>query len=179
MLFSRGAAGIGLGMKESGNLIVRDNLLAHNTQGLFLDNSPLVEGDRNLFEHNVIRLSEVGIGFLSSEHDNVFRQNVLRDNTSQVRVDGGGDALGVLWEGNEWSDYAGYDLDGDGVGDLPHELKDLPGALAARHSDLSFLRGTLALGLVGVAGEVVPLFAPKPILRDAAPRIHSGVANAD
>ena len=179
MLFSRGSAGIGLGMKESGNLVVRNNLLAHNTQGLFLDNSPLVEGDRNLFEHNVIRLSEVGIGFLSSEHDNLFRQNVLRDNTSQVRVDGGGDALGVTWDGNEWSDYAGYDLDRDGVGDLPYELKDLPGALTSRHADLSFLRGTLALGLVGVAGEVVPLFAPKPILRDAAPRMHLEVANAD
>jgi nitrous oxidase accessory protein len=179
MLFSRGSAGIGLGMKESGNLVVRGNLLAHNTQGLFLDNSPLVQGDRNVFEHNVIRLSEVGVGFLSSEHDNVFRENVLRDNTSQVRVDGGGDALRVVWDGNEWSDYAGYDLDGDGVGDLPHELKDLPGALTARHADLSFLRGTLALSLVGVAGEVVPLFAPKPILRDSAPRMHLEVSHAD
>jgi nitrous oxidase accessory protein len=166
-------------MKESGNLVVRNNLLAHNTQGLFLDNSPLVDGDWNLFEHNVIRLSEVGIGFLSSEHDNEFRQNVLRDNTTQVRVDGGGDALEVRWDGNEWSDYAGYDLDHDGVGDLPYELKDLPGVLTSRHADLSFLRGTLAFGLVGVAGEVVPLFAPKPILRDPAPRMHLEVANAD
>ena len=179
MLFSRGAAGIGLGMKESGNVTVRGNLLAYNTQGFFLDNSPLVEGDRNVFEHNVVRLSEVGIGFLSSEHDNLFRRNVLRDNTVQVRVDSGGDALGVSWEGNAWSDYAGYDLDGDGVGDLPYELKDLSGALTARHPDLAFLRGTLALALVGVAGEVVPLFAPKPILRDPAPRMNLEVADAD
>lgn len=179
MLFSRGAAGIGLGMKESGNVTVRGNLLAYNTQGLFLDNSPLVEGDRNVFEHNVVRLSEVGVGFLSSEHDNLFRRNVLRDNTVQVRVDSGGDALGVSWEGNAWSDYAGYDLDGDGVGDLPYELKDLSGALTSRHPDLAFLRGTLALALVGVAGEVVPLFAPKPILRDPAPRMNLEVADAD
>ena len=179
MLFSRGSAGIGLGMKESGNVVVRGNILAHNTQGLFLDNSPLVQGDRNLFEHNVVQLSEVGVGFLSSEHDNDFRQNVFRDNTTQVRVDGGGDALQVAWEGNEWSDYAGYDLDRDGVGDFPYELKDLPGALAARHPDLSFLRGTLALGLVRVAGDVVPLFAPKPILRDPTPRMHLEVAHAD
>lgn len=179
MLFSRGAAGIGLGMKESGNVTVRRNLLAHNTQGLFLDNSPLVEGDENLFERNVVRLSEVGVGFLSSQHHNVFRRNVLRDNTSQVRVEGGGDALGVSWEGNAWSDYAGYDLDGDGVGDLPYELKDLSGALTARHPDLAFFRGTLALALVGVAGEVVPLLAPRPILRDPAPRMTLEVADAN
>jgi len=179
MLFSRGAAGIGLGMKESGNVVVRDNLLAHNTQGLFLDNSPLVEGDRNLFERNVVRLSEVGVGFLSSEHDNEFRHNVFRDNTAQVTVDGGGDALHVVWDGNAWSDYAGYDLDGDGVGDLPYEPKDLGAALTARSPDLSFLRGTLALGLVAVAGEVVPLFAPRPILRDPAPRMNLEVDHAD
>jgi nitrous oxidase accessory protein len=179
ILFSRGAAGIGVGMKESGNVTVRGNLLAYNTQGFFLDNSPLVQGDRNVFEHNVVRLSEVGIGFLSSEHDNLFRRNVLRDNTVQVRVDAGGDALGVTWEGNAWSDYAGYDLDGDGVGDLPYELKDLSGALTTRHPDLAFLRGTLARALVGVAGEVVPLFAPKPILRDPAPRMNLEVSDAD
>ncbi len=85
----------------------------------------------------------------------------------------------MSWEGNAWSDYAGYDLDGDGVGDLPYELKDLSGALTARHPDLAFLRGTLALALVGVAGEVVPLFAPKPILRDPAPRMNLEVADAD
>jgi nitrous oxidase accessory protein len=179
MLFSRGAAGIGMGMKESGNVTVRGNLLAYNTQGFFLDNSPLVEGDENVFERNVVRLSEVGIGFLSSQHHNVFRRNVLRDNTVQVRVDSGGDALGVTWEGNAWSDYAGYDLDGDGVGDLPYELKDLSGALTARHPDLAYLRGTLALTLLGVAGEVVPLFAPKPILRDPAPRLNLEVGDAN
>jgi nitrous oxidase accessory protein len=171
LLFSRGSAGIGLGMKESGNLNVRRNVMAYDTQGLFLDNSPLTVGDQNVFEDNEVRLSDVGVGFLSSQHDNLFRHNTFKDNTTQVRVDGGGDALGVRWVENTWSDYAGYDLDGDGKGDLPYELKDLSDALSVTHPELAFLRGTPALGLVAVAGEVVPLFAPKPVLHDDHPRM--------
>lgn len=178
MLLSHGSAGIGLGVKESGNLTVRRNHIAHNTQGLFLDNSPLDRGDKNLFEGNVIRLSEVGVGFLSSQHDNTFQGNAFLDNRAQVRVDGGGDALGVLWIGNAWSDYAGYDLDGDGVGDLPYRLRDLSEALVASHPQLEFLRGTPALAMVSLAGEVVPLLAPRPLLVDEHPRFRLAASGA-
>lgn len=171
MLISGGSAGIGLGIKESGNLTVLKNRLVHNTQGIFLDSSPMNDGDTNLFEDNEVRMSDVGVGFLSSQKANTFRRNRFRDNFTQVRVDGGGDALGVVWEDNLWSDYAGYDLDGDEVGDVPYELRDLAGALEARYADLAFFRGTPALALISVAGHVVPLFQPKTVLRDMRPRM--------
>lgn len=171
LLGSSGAAGMGLGMKESGNLTVKDNVVAHNTIGLFLDNSPLTQGDANLFEGNLVRLGDVGVSFLSSTHDNTFRANVLRDNRLSVRVESGGDALGLVWEGNDFDDYAGYDLDDDGVGDVPYELSDLGNVLETRNGDLAFFRGTPALALVSLAGRAVPLFAPKPVLRDAKPSV--------
>lgn len=166
-----GAAGMGLGMKESGNLTVRNNLVVHNTIGFFLDNSPLNVGDTNLFEGNVVQLGDVGVTFLSSTHDNRFTANAFRDNHLPVRVESGGDALGVSWEGNEFDDYVGYDLDGDGFGDIPYELTDLSNVLESRNADLAFLRGTPALALVSVAGHVAPLFAPRPLLRDLHPRL--------
>lgn len=171
LLGSGGTAGMGLGVKESGNLTVRRNLMLRNTQAIFLDTSPLEPADRNLFEQNEVRLSEAGVVFLSSQHDNLFRQNTFHDNRTQVRVDGGGDALSVVWEENDWDDYAGYDLDGDGVGDVPYEQKDLSGALLSRHADLAFLEGSPALGLISVAGQVAPLLMPRPLLRDERPRM--------
>ncbi len=169
ILDSSGAAGMGLGVKESGNLTVRGNLFVHDTIGLFLDNSPLDLGDKNLFEGNVIRMGDVGVAFLSTTHDNVFKRNAFRDNHLPVRVESGGDAIGLTWDGNEFDDYVGYDLDGDGVGDLPYELSDLSNVLESRNASLAFLRGTPALALVSMAGHVVPLFAPKPVLRDPHP----------
>lgn len=164
---------MGLGLKESGNLTVRGNRVVHNTIGFFLDNSPLNVGDSNLFENNVVRLGDVGVTFLSSTHDNLFKGNTFADNHLPVRVESGGDAMGIRWEGNSFDDYVGYDLDGDGFGDIAYELSDLSNVLESRNADLAFLRGTPALALVSVAGHVVPLFAPRPVLRDARPRMES------
>lgn len=171
LLDSSGASGMGLGMKESGNITVRRNQLVHNTLGIFMDNSPITAGEQNVFEDNEVRLGDVGVAFLSSGHDNAFRGNVFKDNHVPVRVESGGDALALTWEGNSFDDYAGYDLDGDGYGDIPYELSDLGNVLESRNASLAFLRGTPAMALVSVAGHVVPLLAPKPVLRDGRPRM--------
>jgi nitrous oxidase accessory protein len=173
MLGASGAAGMGIGIKESGNARIEDNTLVDNTLGLFLDNSPITRGESNHFERNVIRLGEVGVAFLSTTHDNDFRDNELRDNHTSVRVESGGDAMGLVWEGNIFDDYVGYDLDGDDIGDVPYELSDLGSVLEAQNADLAFLRGTPALSLVSLAGHVVPLLAPKPVLKDARPRMRA------
>lgn len=166
-----GAAGMGLGLKESGNITAVDNRFLHNTVGLYLDTSPLQVDDTNLFERNVFRLGDVGVIFHSSEQRNTFRDNSFRDNHAPVEVEGGGDALGVAWRGNDFDDYAGYDWDGDGVGDVPYELRSLSSDLVARYPDLAFFRGTPTLSLLRAAGELLPLFAPRTVLRDEAPRM--------
>lgn len=174
-----GAAGMGLGLKESGNITALDNRFVRNTVGLYLDTSPLQEEDANLFERNVFRLGDVGVVFHSSEQRNSFRANSFRDNHAPVQVEGGGDALGVAWHGNDFDDYAGYDLDGDGVGDVPYELRSLSSDLVARYPDLAFFRGSPTLGLIRAAGELMPLFAPRPVLRDVAPRMGALVLEED
>lgn len=166
-----GSAGMGLGLKESGNLTLTDNRFVHDTVGIYVDTSPLQVDDQDTFTRNQIRLCEVGVIFHSSEQRNAFHENAFLDNQAQVQVEGEGDALGVDWQGNEFDDYAGYDLDGDGFGDLPYELRSLSGELVSEHPELSFFRGSLALALVSAAGEVLPLFAPKTLVRDPHPRL--------
>jgi len=168
---SAGAAGIGLGLKESGNLRVEGNLLVHNTIGLYVDTSPLWPDDRNVFSANAFRLNDVGISFLGRSDGNALRGNGFGDNQVQVQVDGRGDAREALWEGNAFDDYAGYDLDGDGTGDLPYELRSLSSDLTAEAPGLAFFRGTPALSLAEAIGRLVPLFEPRLVLVDPAPRM--------
>ncbi len=115
-----GAAGMAIGLKDSGNIEVLDNRLIHDTVGIYIDSSPMQNGDRVEIARNVIRLDETGIAFHASAKNLEVRDNDLADNTTQVRVDGGGNAMGVTWSGNYFDDYAGYDLDDDGVGDVPY-----------------------------------------------------------
>jgi len=166
---STGAAGMGLGMKESGNVEVMDNIALRNTVSLYIDTSPLQLGDHNRFSHNAFVLSEVGIILHSSQRGNTFEQNSFHDNQEQVRVEGGGDALGSEWEGNDFDDYAGFDFDGDGIGDVPYELHSFSSKLLSRFPNLAFFRGTLALDLVDTVTHILPLLKPRALLIDRRP----------
>jgi nitrous oxidase accessory protein len=171
MAASGGAAGFGLGLKESSGLTVDNNVLVKNTVGIYVDSSPFVPGMPNRFEGNIIRLGETGVLFHSSPHENIFVGNSFRDNLQQVRVDGGGDALDAVWRGNDFDDYVGYDLDGDGFGDVPYELRSLSNRLIGTYPSLAFLYGTPTLALVEAISFIVPLFQPRTLLVDPAPRM--------
>jgi len=168
-----GAAGMAIGLKDSGNIEVLDNRLIHDTVGIYIDSSPMQNGDRVEIARNVIRLDETGIAFHASAKNLEVRDNDLADNTTQVRVDGGGNAMGVTWSGNYFDDYAGYDLDDDGVGDVPYELRSLSNQLISSTPNLALLRGTAALALVDAATHLDPLYQPAPVLIDRAPKLTS------
>ena len=55
VLRSAGAAGMGLGLKESGDLEVRENVFAGNHVCAYIDNSPFRLDEENRFERNVFR----------------------------------------------------------------------------------------------------------------------------
>ena len=168
---SGGAAGMGLGSKESGNLAVLENLFVANTTGAYLDTSPLHLDERNRFAGNVFRFSNAAVVFHGGAERNVFEENVFRDNRTAVRVEGRGDATDAVWRHNDWDEYAGYDLDGDGLGDVAHEVRNLVDQLTGRHPGLAFFRGTASLTLVELVGRVVPLFRADTILVDPQPRV--------
>lgn len=178
---ANGAGGMGLGLKEAGNVVARGNDIIQNTIGLYVDTSPLNPSDFNSMERNVFRLDGTAIVFHSSPKRMRFDDNSFRDNGAQVRVDGGGDALGIEWARNDWDDYRGYDLDRDGVGDVPYELRSLSNELRARYPNLAFFDGSPTLALVEAAGHVVPIFEPRTLVRDPLPRMRAlpiGVADA-
>jgi len=166
-----GAAGIGLGLKESGNVVASDNLFVRNSIGLYVDTSPLWPDDRNRFERNSFRLNEVAVSFLGRADGNAFIGNEFLDSRLHVEVDGHGDARQAEWRGNLFDDYAGYDLDGDGTGDVPYELRSLAADLVAARPALAFYRGTPALALAEAIGRIVPLLEPRLVLVDREPRM--------
>lgn len=179
---STGAAGMGLGLKESGNLLISGNLLVKNTVGIYVDASPLQLGEQNRIEHNDVRLGQTGVVLHGSERRNDFLGNSFRDNLRSVEVEGGADALGVVWSGNYYDEYTGYDLDRDGRGDVPFELRSLSGDLIGREPSLEFFRGAPALTLVDTVSHVAPLFEPRLVLVDPRPLLvprEAGAARAN
>lgn len=168
-----GSAGVGLGLKESGNLEITRNRFLHNTVGSYIDTSPLHRDDRNLYALNEFRLGNAGVVFHSSPRANEFLSNTFQDNVETVRVEGGGDATGIPWERNFFGGYAGYDMDRDGTGDVPFELRTVSGMLRSRYPNLDVFHGSAAMFAIEAASRISPMYSPDLVLTDEKPRMYA------
>lgn len=166
---ARGAAGVGLGFKDSDGVEVRRNWLVANTTGTYLDNTPRTPDAPVVVEDNLVALNDVAARFHSSQKGVVLRGNDFHQNATLVEVDGGGDATSADVRGNHFSDYEGYDLDRDGVGDVAYEVKALSSELVESRPALKLFAGTAAMGLVDSVARAVPVLSAKKLFVDPAP----------
>jgi len=79
----------------------------------------------------------------------------------------------VVWftggRGNYWSDYRGYDADGDGVGDVAYRPEPpFAGALAG-NDELRFFQHTLAQQAIDAAADMFPVYRYDAVIEDASP----------
>lgn len=171
VLNASGASGMAIGLKDSGDLVVTDNLLLHDTTGIYIDESPGQATDTLLIARNAIRQCTTGVHFHTTPRRTTLADNDLVDNGRAVAADSGTRSSDATWRQNHFDDYAGYDLDSDGTGDLPHRVESTSDDLVAQLPELAFFQGTPALSLVDVGARLLPLWKPRVLLIDAAPRM--------
>lgn len=170
---ARGAAGVGLGFKDSDDITVQGNWLVANTVGSYLDTTPRTPDQPVRLTGNVLALNQVALRFHAQPHGVHLSGNDFVQNAEVAQVDGGGDATTAEIEANFWSDYAGYDLDGDGVGDVAHEIRRLSAALTDANPPLQLFRGTAALASLDAIAQAVPVLPSRRLLIDPRPRMQS------
>jgi nitrous oxidase accessory protein len=167
---NHGPSGYGVGLKDMDDAVVRGNFIFGNRVGVFLDNSPREVTSSSLVEGNVLLANDFGILMLPNVRRATFRNNGLVENQEQVGMAGaGGDPSANLWEGNYWSDYVGYDADGDGVGDVPYLAQRLFEDLAMRKPALRLFHFSPASEALDFAARAFPIVRPKPKLEDRVP----------
>ena len=172
---SRGPSGHGIGLKEIDQVEVEGNIIYDNRIGAFIDNSPLSPLVTNTFRRNLFSYNDIGIGLLPSTHDTLFSENSFVDNQEQVSVLGGGSTGEIQWSengrGNFWSDYAGYDADGDGIGDIAFRSERLSEQLMSSWPILRLFRFSPAEAAVDFGAKAVPMFRQDPVVIDEYPLV--------
>ncbi|MFN3981002.1 MAG: nitrous oxide reductase family maturation protein NosD [Caldilinea sp.] len=170
---NRGPSGYGVGLKEASDALMEGNRIVGNRAGVYSDSSPLHPATTVTYRNNLFAYNEIGLEMLPNTQHNRFQGNILLDNGEQVNVYGGGDLTRNEWaldgRGNYWSDYAGFDADGDAIGDLPYINKSLFDSLIGVQPELRLFHLGPASDALDLAAKAFPLFAPQPRMSDPAP----------
>ncbi len=168
-----GPTGVGIGFKETSDLTIENNEILYCASGLYIDVSPYQPDTTNRFEGNLIAYNGIGVRFLNDWHGNIFKQNQFVDNMTQIVVSGGGSANHNVWEGNYWSDYTGFDLDHDGIGDLPYELYNYADRLWQDVPFAQFFKGSPLLEVIDFLAKLAPFSEPTLLVKDPKPYMHT------
>ncbi|RXV66922.1 nitrous oxide reductase family maturation protein NosD [Roseovarius sp. A46] len=144
---------------------VRGNLvLGGGTKCLFIYNAHKNEITGNRFER-----CDIGVHFTAGSERNRITGNAFVGNRTQVKYVG---STWVDWSeggrGNYWSDFAGYDLDGDGVADAPYRPNDSMDHILWTQPAAKLLLGAPAVQLVKWAQSAFPALLPGGVV-DRAP----------
>lgn len=115
--------GYGILLKDVRGPNLRENVIARNRIGLQAEGSRPESGADAIVYANRFAANRVGVALMATA-DLAFGANAFDANLTQVLALEGGVRRQNVWAyqgaGNTWSDYAGYDVNGDGVGDVAH-----------------------------------------------------------
>jgi nitrous oxidase accessory protein len=154
----------GLLLKDCLDSVAERNVIVNNVNGIFLDNS-----HRNRFVNNLIAYNDVGVMLHASSLESTFGGNDFVGNLATLHTVGRADAD---WtpegRGNYYSDYTGYDVDGDGTGDTDHRLQDAFEYLEGSRPLLRLFLNSAASDALAAAERSFPL-VPSSEERDTAP----------
>jgi nitrous oxidase accessory protein len=164
-----GPTGMGIGFKETSDVVVENNQVLYCATGLYLDVSPYQPDTTNHIRNNLIAYSGLGILFLNDWTGHVFEGNALKGNITQVAVSGGKTANRNVWKGNYWDDFEGFDQDRDQVGDSAYELYNYADRIWMDVPYARFFKGSPVLEVLDFLERLAPFTDPDMILRDEKP----------
>ena len=120
---------------------------------------------KNRIEGNRFEGCAIGIHFTAGSERNAISGNAFIGNRTQVKYAG---TKWIDWSeggrGNHWSDFAAFDLDGDGVADAPYRPNDAMDHVLWRQPAAKWLLGAPAVQLVRWAQAAFPALLPGGII---------------
>lgn len=160
-----GGASYGLLLKEILGGEISGNRFAENSTGLYLEGSSRLVVRNNDFVSN-----GWAARVLADADGNHFTGNRFMANGFDVATNSR--SANSTFDGNWWDAYRGYDLNRDGVGDVPFRPVRLFALVVEQHPEALALLRSPFVAILDAAERVLPVLTPSA-LADARPLMRS------
>ncbi len=158
-----GSAAYGILLKEISDSRIEHNRFVRNTTGIYMEGTNRIRVAKNVFDNNGWALK-----IQASCSDNTVTQNNFLGNSFDVATNGS--LVLNSFNNNYWDKYEGYDLNHDGVGDVPYRPVSMYAMIAERNPVTMMLFRSFITSLLDKAEKTIPGFIPEN-LKDDQPRM--------
>jgi nitrous oxidase accessory protein len=152
-----GTASYGMLLKEINDAEIIGNTFQENTIGINIEGSNRIVYKNNNFINNGWAVKVRGACYTNSFLENNFLYNSF-DISYNSKVNDN------VFDRNFWSNYTGYDLDKDGVGDVPYRPVKLFSYIVNRTPETIILLRSLFIDIIDFSEKVSPVFTPDNLL---------------
>lgn len=161
----------GIMLRTIQDSIIENNVVSSNQRGFFI-----YDAEFNILRNNRVMENDVGVHLTAGSIHNQVDGNDFVRNREQIRYVAARDEQWGAEGGNHWSNYVGWDRDGDGRGDVPYEANDVVDRLVWRIPAVKLLMNSPALQALRLVAQQFPLLRA-PSIVDPKPRMQPTHAN--
>lgn len=160
-----GDAAYGLLLKDISDATIFNNRFINNTSAIFMDG-----GNRIKVEKNTFKANGWGLKIQASCMDNVIENNNFLGNTFDVSTNS--TLIQNRFIANYWDKYEGYDLNKDGIGDVPYRPLSLFSVIVESNPPAMLLFRSFMVSLLDKSEKILPSLTPENFI-DNTPLIHA------
>ncbi len=158
-----GASAYGILLKEIADSYISNNTFLKNTVGIYMEGTSRTQIEKNAFKNN-----GWAIKVQASCDDNNFAHNNFNGNSFDIATNG--TMMLNKFFNNYWDKYDGYDMNKDGVGDVPYHPVSLYSMIVEQNPNSLMLLRSFMVSLLDKAEKAIPSLTPENLM-DEKPMI--------
>lgn len=152
-----GNSSYGILLKDISDSHIEGNHFYRNTSGIYMEGTSRTMIIRNKFESN-----GWGLKIQASCDNNLIQSNNFIGNSFDVATNGSRSLN--KYDKNYWDKYEGFDLNRDGIGDVPYRPVSLYSMIVERNPSTMMLFRSFMITLLDKAEKVLPGMTPENLI---------------
>lgn len=158
-----GPSAYGILLKEISDSYITNNTFKQNTVGVYMEGSNRIEIVSNLF-----RLNGWAVKVQANCDGNTVHRNNFQGNSFDIATNG--TMVLSKFYNNYWDKYEGYDINKDGIGDIPYHPVSMYAMIVEQNPNTLILMRSFMVSLLDKAEKAIPSLTPESLI-DEKPMI--------